>query len=263
MPGRSRDSSERLSLIVETQRDIAEAGHDLEAVMQLVAERSQALTGADGAMVNLIEGDMLHTRAVSGIGVGAAHALRPLSSSVAKYAIETGGPVLIEDAPTDPRINQDLRGRVGDKSMICVPLFGAGKVIGTINVMSRSERHVLREEHRETMEMISVVLSAAVSQAAEFEARRGQAEALARLRTLFEGVSIGILRLGRDRRAVEVNPALEQMLGYTAAEFAALGRFDYVHPVQAERAEVLFDELMAGRREPFQTEAQLVRTRPS
>src|ERR1700722_1930624 len=140
MPGRSRDSSERLSLIVETQRDIAEAGNDLEAVMQLVAERSQALTGADGAMVNLIEGDMLHTRAVGGIAVGAADALRPLSSSVAKYAIETGRPLLIEDAPTDPRINQDLRGRVGDKSLICVPLFGGGKVIGTINVMSRSER---------------------------------------------------------------------------------------------------------------------------
>jgi diguanylate cyclase (GGDEF)-like protein/PAS domain S-box-containing protein len=259
MPERSRDSSERLSLIVETQRDIAEAGHDLEAVMQLVAERSQALTGADGAMVNLIEGDMLRTRAVTGIAVSAARALRPLSSSVAKYAIETGRPLLIEDAPSDPRINQDLRGRVGDQSLICVPLFGGGKVIGTINVMSRSERNVLREEHRQTMEMISVVLSAAVSQAAEFEARRGQAEALARLRTLFEGVSIGILRLGRDGRAVEVNPALEQMLGYTAAEFGALSLFDYVHPAQAQRAEVLFDELMGGRREPFQTEAQLVR----
>jgi diguanylate cyclase (GGDEF)-like protein/PAS domain S-box-containing protein len=259
MPERSRDSSERLSLIVETQRDIAEAGHDLEAVMQLVAERSQALTGADGAMVNLIEGDMLRTRAVSGIAVSAARALRPLSSSVAKYAIETGRPLLIEDAPSDHRINQDLRGRVGDQSLICVPLFGGGKVIGTINVMSRSERNVLREEHRQTMEMISVVLSAAVSQAAEFEARRGQAEALARLRTLFEGVSIGILRLGRDGRAVEVNPALEQMLGYTAAEFGAQSLFDYVHPAQAQRAEVLFDELMGGRREPFQTEAQLVR----
>jgi diguanylate cyclase (GGDEF)-like protein/PAS domain S-box-containing protein len=140
-----------------------------------------------------------------------------------------------------------------------VPLFGGGKVIGTINVMSRSERNVLREEHRQTMEMISVVLSAAVSQAAEFEARRGQAEVLARLRALFEGVSIGILRLGRDGRAVEANPALEQMLGYTAAEFGRLTLFDYVHPVQAQRAEMLFVELMGGQREPFQTEAQLVR----
>ena len=56
------DSSERLSLIFETQREIARAGNDLQSVMQLVAERSQAITGADGAMVNLIDGDMLHTR---------------------------------------------------------------------------------------------------------------------------------------------------------------------------------------------------------
>jgi len=255
----SGDSSERLSLIVETQREIAGAGNDLETVMQLVAERSQAITGADGAMVNLIEGDMLRTRAVSGIAAGVANALRPLSSSVAKYAIETGLPLLIEDAQNDPRIDQNLRGKVGDRSLICVPLFGGSDVIGTLNVMSRSELHVLSEEHRETMEMLSVVLSAAVSQAAENEARRGQAEALAQLRTLFEGVSIGILRLDHDRRTVEANPALLQMLGYTATEFGAMGLLDYMHAAQHERAKMLFGELMRGQRPPFQTEAQLVR----
>ena len=76
MPDRSADSSERLSLIIETQREIARAGNDLEAVLQLVAERSQAITGADGAMVNLIDGEMLQTRAVSGIAVGAIDARR-------------------------------------------------------------------------------------------------------------------------------------------------------------------------------------------
>jgi PAS domain-containing protein len=55
MPDDGRESSARLSLIVETQREIAAAGNDLQMVMQLVAERSQAITGADGAMVNLIE----------------------------------------------------------------------------------------------------------------------------------------------------------------------------------------------------------------
>ena len=62
MPDRSAAGSERLSLIIDIQREIARAGNDLEAVMQLVAERSQAITGADGAMVNLIDGDMLHAR---------------------------------------------------------------------------------------------------------------------------------------------------------------------------------------------------------
>ncbi len=259
MPERSGDSSARLALIVKTQREIAMAGDDLEAVMRLIAERSQAITGADGAMVNLIDGETLHTRAVTGIAAGVVGARRPVADSVAKYAIESGQPLLIEDAPNDPRINQDLRARVGDKSMICVPLFRGAVVIGTLNVMSLSEEHRLNEDQRQMMEILSVVLSAAVSHASEFEARRGQAEALARFRTLFDGASIGILRLGSDRRALEANPALEQMLGYSAAELADLDLADYLHAGDLPRAALLFHELTLGRREAFQLEARFVR----
>ena len=42
MAGHNRDDTERLSRIVATQRDIAAAGSDLEAMMQLVLERSQS-----------------------------------------------------------------------------------------------------------------------------------------------------------------------------------------------------------------------------
>src|SRR5215471_12876952 len=178
MPGHNRNSAERLSLVVETQRAIASAGSDLQAVMQLVAENCVGIIGADGAMVNLIEeGDILHTRAANGIAEKAFDARRPLSGSVAKYAIASGEPILIEDTESDPRINQELRAKVGDKSLICVPLFQGADVIGTLNVLSRSEDERLNEDDRATLEMLSVVLSAAVSHAAEDEARRGQAEA--------------------------------------------------------------------------------------
>ncbi len=260
MPGDNRHSAERLSLIVETQRDIAGAGHDLATVMQLVAERSQAITGADGAMVNLLEGgDTLHTRAATGIAATAFDAKRPLSGSVAKYAIGDGQPILIEDTPSDPRINQELRAKVGDRSLICVPLFRGAEVIGTLNVMKKSEEERLTENDRRTLEMLSMMLSAAVSHAAEFEARRGQAEAFARFRTLFEGASIGILRLGPDGRAVEANPALEEMLGYTTSELADKTFREYMHQEDLERAEVLFRDLLGGRRDSFQLEARYSR----
>lgn len=260
MPGDNGHSAERLSLIVETQRDIAGAGHDLEAVMQLAAERSQAITGADGAMVNLLEGsNTLHTRAATGIAATAFDSRRPLSGSVAKYAIGDGRPILIEDTPSDPRINQELRAKVGGRSLICVPLFRGGEVIGTLNVMKKSEEERLTENDRRTMEMLSMVLSAAVSYAAEFDARRGQAEAFARFRTLFDGASIGILRLDPDGRAVEANPALEQMLGYSAPELAEMSFREYMHQGDLERAEVLFRDLIRGRRDSFQLEARYSR----
>jgi GAF domain-containing protein len=125
MPGARLSSDQRLSLIVDTRRMIAAAGDDLQSVMQQVAERSQAIIGADGSMVNLVDGDTLHTRAVTGIAAGAFDARRPLAGSVARYAIESRQPLLIEDTVGDHRINQELRAKLGDTSMICVPLFRA------------------------------------------------------------------------------------------------------------------------------------------
>ena len=160
-----KDDRSLVGLIVETQRDIAAVGADVEAVMELVLARSQALTGADGAMVGLVEGDELLARAASGISAGLVGRRRPLRETVARAAIEGGVPLLISDCETDPRINRELQKLTGDKSLICVPLFQGEQVIGALNVLSSSETR-LTERDRQTMEMMSVILSAAVSYAA-------------------------------------------------------------------------------------------------
>ena len=149
-----------------------------------------------------------------------------------------------------------MRGKVGDTSLICVPLFSGSDVIGTLNVMSNSETERLNEEDRQTLEMLSVVLSAGVSRVAEFDARRAQAQAIARFRTLFDGASLGILRLDADGVAVEVNPALEQMLGASAEELIG-SRFS-AHLIAEHRQTVdeLLAETVAGNRESFALEAR-------
>jgi diguanylate cyclase (GGDEF)-like protein len=159
------DDRSLLALIVATQRDITAAGSDVDAVMQLVLARSQALTGADGAMVSMVEGDELLTRAASGISAGLVGRRRPLRETVARFAIEGGVPLLISDCERDPRINRELQQITGDKSLICVPLFQGEQVIGALNVLSSSDTR-LTERDRQTMEMVSVILSAAVSYAA-------------------------------------------------------------------------------------------------
>src|SRR5258707_15573654 len=49
--------SGRLQRIIETQRDIAGADLDLPAIMQLVCERTQELTGADGGTILMRDGE--------------------------------------------------------------------------------------------------------------------------------------------------------------------------------------------------------------
>ena len=63
LPHSHEDDAERLSRIVETQRDIVAAAGDLDTVTRLVLESSCSLTGADGAMLSLVEGaDWSRTR---------------------------------------------------------------------------------------------------------------------------------------------------------------------------------------------------------
>ena len=248
------NNDQRLSLIIETQREISAAGDGLLDAMQLIAERSRAIIGADGAMVNLIDGDMVHTRGVSGTAVGAFDARRPLSGSVARFAISGGESILVEDCPNDSRIDQGMRAKLGDQSLICVPLFRGQEVIGTLNVMSTSQDERLSEDDRETLEMISVVLSAAVSRAAEIEAREAQATAISRFRTLFDGASIGILRLDRDGRALEANTELALMLGVETPEISGARFSDYILGEEQARFETLLEELLSGAGESFQLE---------
>jgi diguanylate cyclase (GGDEF)-like protein/PAS domain S-box-containing protein len=256
VPGTHFDSEQRLSLILETQQAIAAAGDDIAAVMQIVAERSTAIIGADGAMVNLVEGDILHTRAASGTAAQVHDARRPIAQSIARYAIESGEPLLVEDTRTDHRINQELRGKVGDTSLICVPLFSGLEVVGTLNVMSCSETERLSEEDRQTLEMLSVVLSAGVSRVAEFDARRAQAQAVARFRALFDGASLGILRLDADGVAVEVNPALEEMLGASAEDLIGSRFSAHLIAEHRETVDELLAETVAGTRGSFALEAR-------
>jgi diguanylate cyclase (GGDEF)-like protein/PAS domain S-box-containing protein len=238
----------RLARVIETQRELAAAGGDMATVMRLIAERCEDLTGADGAMVSLLQGnEMLLTTAATGCCAEVLGAIRPLATSVAKHAVSNGRPLLIEDCETDPRINRELQRMVGDKSLICVPLFNGSRVIGSLNVLSRSETDRLTEADRETMEMLSVVLSAAMSHAGEFEA-------VSRFRALFEGASIGIMVLGPDECAAEANPAISAMLGRSRAALATTGFREYTHPDDVERSAALFEELMSGRSESHQAE---------
>ena len=76
--------------------------------MQVIVEPAQALTRAEDAMISLIEGDTVVTRA---------------ACRASRFAIEARAPLLIEHAEDDPRLNPQIRAKMGDRSHMCVPLF--------------------------------------------------------------------------------------------------------------------------------------------
>ena len=237
-----RENSDRLARLVETQRDIAAAGVDLQSVMQLIVERSQALTVADGAMVSLIDGDDLVVGAASGTTAHLIGQRRLLRESVAHHAFEAGGPLLIELAEDDPRLYSGYAQTIKDKSHICVPLSQGDRPVAALNVMTTADGPRLGEDDRRTLELLAVALASAVSRAAEFDAKQRQVETLARFEATYSGALAGIMTLDLQGTIVDANPALLELMGYGADELAGSRASDHVHP---EDRGMLLDQYQA------------------
>ncbi len=250
----------RLERIIATQRDIsAAATGDLEHAMQVIVERAMALTVAEGAMIHLIEGEDVVTRAACGIATRFLNNRRPLSKSVSRFAIAAREPVLIEHAEDDPRLNSQLRALVGDRSHICVPLFAGERPVGALSVMSTSEDERLGEEDRQTLELLAGVLSEGVSRAAEVEAKRRQVDALARFEAIYHGAITGVMTLSHDGQIAGANPAMCAMLGLENANEVRTHIAEYLDPEEHGRVSAAVEELFAGESNSLRIETRLNR----
>jgi diguanylate cyclase (GGDEF)-like protein/PAS domain S-box-containing protein len=255
-----QEKTVQLERIIATQRDIAAAASgDLEHVMQVIVERAQALTRAEGAMIHLIEGRDVVTRAACGIATRFLHNRRPLSQSVSRFAIAARQPVLIEHAENDPRLNPQLQKLVGDRSHICVPLFAGEQPVGAVSVMSTSEVERLGEEDRQTLELLAGVLSEGVSRAAESEAKRKQLDALARFEAIYEGALSGVLLISADGQVIDANPAMVELLGLESADQIERQFAHYLHSEDRETVIAKVRDLLASDSNSLHQQHRLVR----
>jgi diguanylate cyclase len=255
-----QERAERLERIIATQRDIAAASSgDLEHVMQLIAERAQALTRAEGAMISLIEGDEIVTRAACGIAAPFMHARRPTNESVSRFAIAARGSLLIEYAEDDPRLNAKIRAKMGDRSHICVPLFSGERPVGALSLMSTSVQERLGEEDRQTLELLAGVLSEGVSRAAEFEARRRQVEAVARFEAIYSGALTGVMVMSHDGHIVDANPTMVRMLGLERADQVPAHLSQHLDPEERDHLIASVRDLFAGDSSSLRIETRLRR----
>jgi diguanylate cyclase (GGDEF)-like protein/PAS domain S-box-containing protein len=254
------EKTNRLERIIATQHDVAAAASgDLEHVMQVIVERAQALTRGEGAMIHLIEGNEVVTRAACGIGSRFLGHRRPMSQTVSRFAIEARAPVLIEHAEDDPRLNAELRARIGDRSHICVPLLSGEHAVGALSVMSTSEEERLNEEDRQTLELLAGVLSEGVSRAAEFEAKRRQVDALARFEAIYQGALTGMIVLSNDGEIVDANPAMVELLGLDSADDVRVHIAELLDPDEYKRLASAVREVFSGDTNSFRFDTRLAR----
>src|SRR5580692_3119009 len=108
----------------------------LDEVLQLVAERAIAITGADGLAIALAENNEIVLRAAAGVVRPDIGARIDRDSAFSGACFRTAQVINCDDTETDPRVDLQACRRLGARSMIAVPLCGRRRVIGLLEAFS-------------------------------------------------------------------------------------------------------------------------------
>ena len=166
-----RQDGERFSAVISTQQDVATADLDLDAVRDLIVTRAEALTHASGAVMSMAEGDTLVYRSASGRAAPYVGLERPRDSGLPGLCLRTGELLRCDDVERDPRVDLSECRRIGARSLIVVPLNFERHVIGVLMVVS-PELYAFGPTDEQTLQLMVGLMAAAMSHAAEFEAKQ-------------------------------------------------------------------------------------------
>src|SRR5246500_1210022 len=108
----------------------------LDQVLQLVAERAVAITGADGLAIALAQNNEIVLRAAAGTVRPDIGARIDRDSAFSGACFRTAQTVNCDDTETDPRVNVEACRKLGARSMVAVPLCGRRRVIGVLEAFS-------------------------------------------------------------------------------------------------------------------------------
>lgn len=264
-----REDAERLAAIISTQRAIVEAETDQESVLKLIVERSLELTNAAGATIEMMEGEELVYHTASGMARGHVGLRLGLSSSISGECVKKGEILLSEDTAQDPRVDRTATQKTGARSLIVVPLYHLQEIVGVLKVFSEKP-HDFGSRDVDTLQLMAGLIAAAMSHTAEFEAKQALLdertaslaiiqESEERFRTIFEGTTAGIAIVGLDGRVLQINPALQKLLGYSEEEIRDAHFTDVTHPEDLDKDLKLYKELAKGKRDSYQIEKRYIR----
>ena len=108
----------------------------LDEVLQLVAERAVAITGADGLAIALAENNEIVLRAAAGTVRPDPGTRIDRDSAFSGACFRTAQVIHCDDTDIDSRVNAEACRKMGVRSMVAVPLCGRRRVIGVLEAFS-------------------------------------------------------------------------------------------------------------------------------
>ena len=158
-----------LRYVIETQRlvNVLPAAANDRAT-ETVLDRVQRVTNADGAAVEVVEGNVMVHRAVSGLQTNPEGSRTGLDSSFSGLCVRVGTPLLCTDTDSDPRVDAALCRRAGVRAIAVAPIFRAGEALGVLRLMSGEAEH-FDDADVDVLELMANVLASGLSTTSKLE----------------------------------------------------------------------------------------------
>lgn len=212
--------------VLEMQQLVTEAEFDLDVFMQRVVDLAESLTDARGAVIELVEGDETVYRSAS-ISIREHLGLRlKRATSLSGLCVTEQRVLRCDDTERDPRVDQEACRRVGVRSMLCTPLFEAGRSVGVLKVMG-AEPSAFDEDDQYLLSLLAGSLGAALGRQLVLQSLKNSEEIF---RTAMETAPIGNALIMPDGRFLSVNASLCELLGYSEDELLTNDCQSITHP---------------------------------
>ncbi len=194
--------------IINAQNEIAAKGLDLQNVIDLVSELAMEMTGADGGLVQMVEGDQVVYRAACGAAAPQIGRRARAADSLVGTCIREKAVIYSDDTRDDSRVDVHASRRLGAVSVICAPVVHEGAVEGVLT-MYRSEAGALGGDERDLVALLASVIAAQMSHPAACEqGRRASREdpltGLGNRRAYDERLAVEIARAARHDRPLSL-----------------------------------------------------------
>jgi len=142
----------------------AMAERDLDATLQLLAERAQYITGATGAAIAVMDHNEMVCKASAGVSTPEIGARLQMDSGLSGESIRTKETLRCDDTKTDGRVNQESCEELGIASVVVMPILEGEDVIGVFELFS-NHPHAFQDRDITALERMGFMVRTALAQA--------------------------------------------------------------------------------------------------
>jgi putative methionine-R-sulfoxide reductase with GAF domain len=141
------DYSSILTALTAVKHEVEAIGSNLDAALQLIAERSLGFLRASGAAIALSRGAEMICLARAGDDAPPLGARLQVGSGFSGECVRAGRLLRCDDCESDPRVDQESCRALGIRSIIAIPIQVDDSIVGLLELFSAQPNAFSADDH--------------------------------------------------------------------------------------------------------------------